>query len=372
MAPPPSEPPTPATGPSAALRLRRKAAGTVAGFVAAVLASGAAADLLGISHFRPHENPVRARRIYAYTSRPEPADVLLIGSSRVDGGLAGEILHRNLSDALEREVAVHKLGLPGLRGMSLAALLEDHVAPNPPRELLVLAIEPRFWAIPRTDVQLQERDDPDADAAGGIGGEWLADRAAVSRARAFHGLRDLWNLGWFWSDETRRERDRSQQLHGEVLDRAERRRREDEQVRRLEGRRDNFDLPEGVTWDWGEPDDPDHIAFRRALELLATLECEVLFVRIPVLPEVDEGMAEVMAAYRAGAVADLREAGFRYVDLNRDPYPDREAYYKTATHLNMAGADITSRVLAREVLAPLMAGREPVLGALRSESAPGS
>jgi len=323
--------------------LGRRQLGLLAGFAATALIGEVAARRLRLDFLEPYSNQVRATCLYAYATHAAPQDVVVIGSSRVAGGLDARIVQAELREAWGEPIEFYKLGVGGLRSRSLHEILRDVIVAAPPRELLVVAIEPRFFARPRrvddAGVELEE-----------IRGEWQVE-APSALERAFRGLKSLWSLEWVLRDSTRRALGFQQRNRGErftVKQREQKESRKDEQE-------DFFDLDDGVEWVMDAADGEDRVQFRRALDVIDELACEVAFVRMPVVEGFDAAyMPRVFEQYEREVLGEVEARGHRYVDLNRPPYPRRPELFRGTTHLNRAGCVETSRAIVADLLVPLL------------------
>ena len=168
------------------------------------------------------------------------------------------------------------------------------------------------------------------------------------------GLESLFLVDWVFSTETRERLAFLQEHQGRPHTLEKRRRRDAERTRQHRGKPDEFALG---TWVWSGPGSEDWDAFEELLDRLEDLPCEVLFVRIPLQSGFDENsLPEEYARFRAEVLPELERRGFGYEDLNRSPFPREADSYFSTSHLNRAGCEATSRLLATEVLGPLLGG----------------
>lgn len=340
--------------------LGRKQLWMLVGFVLMTLALNTAMNRLGFTLLQPYVHAMRAQRLYAYLTREHTEDVLIIGSSRVAGGLDARMLGRDLSAELGRDTSVYKLGIPGIRPLVLSEVLETAVKRRPPNELLVLAIETRNFVVPANAASVR-RAARQALTGDEVRGEWEADEVIAGFWRQFDGLKALWNLSWMASEATSTAADFQQQHGGEHLTVEERRRVEALQARQRRGRPDLFDLPPGKAWKWSEPGSPDIVGWQRVLEICEELPCKVIFVRMPLqLGFNEQHMPLVSRRFADEIVGQLTARGFEFHDLNLPPYPSDPQYFAGITHLNRRGCEETSRVIVPELIAPQLRGlRKP-------------
>lgn len=325
----------------------RKLVGIVVGFVGCALLARVGLGSLGYTALDPRTNEPRSQFYFSYLSRPAVEDVLVIGSSRVLGGLEGTVLQDTLRASSAPTASVYKMGVPGLRPFTLLEILDDLVAPRPPRELLVIAIETRFFVRPRAAFE----DAPDAEWRG----EWEAEGQSRSVWDLFEGVRALWTLDWIFNPMTQRAARFQHERAGEHLTLEQRWRREKQSQHALATRQDGF---EDVEWVWSDESTLDQLAFDQCLERLAALPCDVLFVRMPLVEGFDaEHMPVVFPRFEAEVLPRIAERGFVYEDLNRPPFPRARELFLGITHLNYEGCLRTSRLLATDVLAPALARR---------------
>lgn len=334
----------------------RKLIGVVLGFALVTVATSLVMDRKGLTLLEPYVNDTRAERLYAYLTRPETEDVLIIGSSRVVGGLDSRMLTELLSEELGEPITVYKLGIPGLRPLFLSEVLEKAVSRRPPRRLLVLAVETRNFVIPASARAVRRAESRAREGADeGIRGEWEADEMAASFWQTFDGLRALWNLPWMRSDHTRQVAAFLQETGGEPITVAERMRIEAQQVRYRQDKRDIFELPPGMAWKWSGPDAPDMVGFARTLEIAETLPTKTIFIRMNLERGFDaESMPKVSQRLRGEVVPEIRRRGFEYHDLNTPAYPLDPRFFMSKTHLNRWGCEETSKAIVSELLAPLL------------------
>ncbi len=296
----------------------------------------------------PLSSERRSELVLAYLQRPEPEDVLVIGSSRVGGGIDAPVLEEALGTALGEGSPVFKIGIPGLRPQLLARLLEGPVRARPPRRLLVLAIEARYFCEPRPIGEGRQ-----------LEGEWTAEQSLADRLDALDGLRAMWGMVWARDGQVRRRVGEIAARGGEELDAEQKARRlrlkEDRRARAAD---DAFLLPPGYEWVWGSEDGSAAQGWERCLDVLERLPCDVLLVRMPLVEGFDERhMPQMYARFVDEVVAGAAARGLDFVDLNRPPFPRDARDFLSLTHLDPGGAEETSRLLAGEVLAPRLGAR---------------
>ena len=314
----------------------RRIALVLAGFAATLVASNGIADRSGLTIAHEAGNDERSALLVAYAREAGNEDVLLIGSSRVQSGVMAMLAEPELAERTGRRVRFYELGVAGMRPDLLADVLETVTRHRPPRELLVIAIENRYFCS-ATDEQ----------------GEWAAQSLRLPGERLFRGLEALWSWpgyaarGLFDRVRTLREQrgDRFPPLRLRNRLRIEAADREEVA--------DLFDVEAGAAWRWSEPDEPDQIGWRRCLDVLEGLPCDVLFVKMPLAAGFEESrMPEMTARFRAEVVPAIRERGWQFLDLNRSPWPSHPDLFTGWTHLNYPGAEAATLLFVRDVVAP--------------------
>ena len=328
----------------------RRPLGVLTGFLVTVLVANAAISSVGWTLLNPVVQPTRSLALYAWYNRPEVEDVLLIGSSRVMGGFDARLMQTRLRERVEPSATVYKLGLAGLRPLALSRILEDGIALRPPRKLLVIAIEPRFFARPALP--------PGSGPARIPRGEWELDRVNAPLGDLFFGVESLWQLDWVLSDEVQDTSKLWASRGGEFLTVRERR-AEEAVVARARVRKGNPDRFDSIShgFDWTPAGGPDAVGYARAMEIIATLPCDVLFIHMPLEAGFREEITPVVTQrFFDEIVADVTERGYPFVDLNGPRWPQQKRFFLTRTHLNVLGCDRTSLLLTDRFLVPNLRG----------------
>jgi hypothetical protein len=308
----------------------------VAGFLGAVLLTNWAADRSGLTlvHFAGGET--RAELLRAYHRIAGGEDVLIIGSSRVQSGVIAQEAGPALQRLLGRPVRFYQLGVAGLRPTLLADVLDSTLAGRPPRQLLVIAVEDRFFCRPE-----------------GQSGEWSLDDGRGSHTWWLRGVAAIFDLPRFLDPAAQESARQIAERGGDRFtpEQLEERLRRAGMTR--QGREDVFDLAEGLKWRWTEPTEPDARGWRRCLDSLEALDCQVLFVKMPVQPGFDERyMPEMQKRFDAEILADIAARGWEYVPLVGDPWPTAPGLFISQTHLDFDGARLTTRLFVERILAP--------------------
>lgn len=324
----------------------------VVGFVTTVLGALHVMREAGLILLEPQVDRSRAEQLLAYARRPEVEDILFLGSSRVHHGIDAQVVQGSLARQ-GFPLTVYELGVRGLRPPSCADILDELVSRRPPRRLLVVGLETRYFALPVP----AGSGGAGAPPAPAVRGEWESDLLVDPVTRAFRGVKALWHLPWTFEPRTVRAAGLHQSLLGERVHPAVRARGEQALRERRQGgeRADQLLLPPGVVWRFVDPGEPDRVAFLRCLDVLETLPCRVLFVRMPLLPGfVERQMADVTRLFEEQVVPLVEARGFRYSDLNRPPYPRDPDSFNGETHMTLAGSRLLSVTLVHELLVPLL------------------
>lgn len=325
------------------------------GFALATWAAELATRSKGLTLLEPYRNEARAEKLWAYLGREEVEDVLIIGSSRVQGGIDVPIVEDVLARLMSEEVDVYKLGIPGLRSIDLAELVRDGVAHRPPSKLLVLAIEPRFFAS-----VVNRRNARPLPGEAAVIGEWEGESLANSLTRRFQGIEALWNLPWIWSNKVQSRSEEIRARSGEDRTLEERLAQERQRAAAYETAPDLFELAPNRTWQWPDQASDAMASFRLLLDVLDELSCEVVFVQMPLTPGFAERLMPVVSQrMRDEVVAALQARGHSFHALQGAPYPTKPEHFFSLTHVNREGTLQTSAVFPRHILAPILRGEEP-------------
>jgi hypothetical protein len=327
------------------------------GFAATAFAANHWAGENGLLMMEREVNPTRIDLVRAWFERESVEDVLVIGSSRVAGGFDALLMTEALEDRVEGDCELYKLGVAGMRPALMADILEEGVRRRPPRRLLVLAIEERYFAYPVPSASARSGTRNDAEL---IRGEWETDRVPDPLLDWSRGLAIVWRGDRELSEESRANRARYQENFGERITLAERIQRQARTAEALRTAADYLELPPGLEWEWPAEDSNTMAAWRRCLAVVDDLPCETIFIRMPVQRSfLDEEMPREDALFESQIVASVLAAGHRYVDLGASPYPFQKRYFNSMTHLNRDGCVAMSEVFVREVLVPLLRADEP-------------
>lgn len=333
----------------------------LAGFLLAVIGAQLAFAGRSERYLVPPVAELNQLHLVAQAERPEPPEVLLLGTSRVQDGIHPNLLTAALSTDPDAPRDVVRMPIQGMRAQLLERVFEELIEPAPPTEVLAIGIEARLFYLPDFEV--------DEPLRWRVFGEWtdLLERDPRTWTEAqlagvlcapLRGVQAPWNLELIGAEDTQEYIDH---LHAErglpawefrpfskrqwAISRALAAERE-ARVKALE---DN-PIPAEAR---GPALDPREVAaFERLLERFAELPCEVVFFRMPVLEEFDAEQARELAAYREQIVPLLEERGFRYADLNQIERLRHPDLFKNPSHVNPAGRVEASLELARRALGP--------------------
>lgn len=338
--------------------LRANKLGTLVGFLGALLAAAICVERADYAFLTPRQKVGNLHALHAFRTRPETEDVLLIGSSRFEAGFLSDVIIRQYELATGEAIDVYKLALQGMRPWMVYQLLRDQVRERPPRELLVIGIEARYFF-----------DTSPLDKSSSTGLSYLGNWRDLTELDPFAlrehereawqkiplgGLQALWNLDWLMLDDTRQREQYFHRSGGEimprgpfVLDEATRELMKQNRERRGSGE----DTWESETYPY-----IDWLGFQGILRIASELPCRVVFVRPPLEATFDERkQPEEVALFRRRAVPEFDRAGLDYRDLVRDPYPTEARFYRDeGSHLNLDGARHASRALVLDLLVPLL------------------
>lgn len=324
------------------------------GFVVAVFVCDRLLAHSPYASFLPREHPQNQVQMLAQRLRPEPVDVLILGSSRVEAGVDPRVVASTLWNP-EREYRVARLPVLGMRAFLLHQVLENLVAHDPPSELLVIGLEERYF-FPLSS----ETDESLGPKLLGSARDWFLvppwllrphDLGAVARA-PLRGVQAAWNLPLL-ADPALDEYLEHLWATGGLPERNFREfTRADLALVRAAAERTVGPGEDGA----GELLASELAVFQKSLDLLAKLPGKVAFVRMPVARAYDEDHAAQLAKFETEVVAKVRALGFEYFDLNRIPVLRVPQLQTNPTHANTVGRTAASRALGLTLVAPLVLG----------------
>jgi hypothetical protein len=113
----------------------------IAGFLLVIVLSDAASNWLRISYWTPSADD-RALAIYVYQQQRVPADILFLGTSKINAAVIPSIIEGELSERLGRPVTTFCLGQPGTNAFTSWQVLRDVVSSNGSPSVVVLELSP--------------------------------------------------------------------------------------------------------------------------------------------------------------------------------------------------------------------------------------
>lgn len=299
-------------------------------------------------------NEYRANALMAYAQLDVAPDVVVVGSSRVAGGVHSSLIEDALRLGPGIEASVYELGLSGLRVEWLRHMLATVFEDQPPRKVLVLAVEARFFAFGQS-----------VTGAGGevqdIAGEWDTDVPHPFTEEWFGGLRDLYaverlrHAGVRGVIATRQANGgETADFEGKVIEERARQAKRRQLVKNLGLNEIPDAFADGsLKWKWPEADSPTMKAWREVLDRCEALDCDVVFVRMPLAPGFDEqSMPEIFPLFERDVIDAVRARGMDFVDLQGPGWNDNPNWFYSTTHLGIQGVRPVSRRLAQQVIAP--------------------
>jgi hypothetical protein len=325
------------------------------GFLATIVVADRVLHASNYAALVPREHMRAQLQLIAHATNSAGEDVLVVGSSRaeaaIDPARVQEVLRR--SGGIQK--VVNRLVVQGLRPWMLHRIIADQVTERPPRELLVVSVEPRLFFITPWEGEsalglrlLGSLTDWTEVGPWGLRPIELREWALAPT----RGIQAPWNLDWLL-DPTTREYLALIQEHGGKPPRVfgPMTRQElafAQSIREQIKERKPDELPPAY-------DGMHMLGWRKVLDECAALPCRVVFVRMPVV----EGWTAAqnkrhMRTFEEVIVPGIRAAGFEYVDLNREPFPRTEEFFKNETHVNEAGMELTSQHFGLEVVWPAL------------------
>jgi hypothetical protein len=113
----------------------------IAGFLLVIVLSDVGSRWLRISYWTPFAND-RALAIHVYQRQRVPADILFLGTSKINTAVIPAVIESELSERLGRPVTAFCLGQPGTSAFTSWQVLRDVVASNGSPAVVVLELSP--------------------------------------------------------------------------------------------------------------------------------------------------------------------------------------------------------------------------------------
>jgi hypothetical protein len=305
----------------------------------------------------------RSELLRAYGTSAGQEDIFVIGSSRVrDGIVAAQAetllqarLHDSLSQAAKHRAAVapdsgslmpgrriFKLGLRGLRPALLCDILDSITRFRPPRGLLVIAVEERFFFVRGSPAIGQPR-------------SGASDEVARQSRWPWRGLAGLAALGRYADPGFRSRQAQIWARSGDINPLSAWNEHPADLAFAKEAARTSAQVPEDTPWLLQPEQSHDMRAWRDLWSILDRLPCQVVFVRMPLnhtFLRLQGG--EIERDFHRVVVSDIKARGYRFFDLACHPYPTEPSDYFHSNHLHATAAQRCTELLVRDVLAPLL------------------
>jgi hypothetical protein len=113
----------------------------IVGFLLVIVLSDAASSWLRISYWTPFAND-RALAIYVYQRQRVAADILFLGTSKINAAVIPAVIEDELLERLGRPVTAFCLGQPGTSAFTSWQVLRDVVSSNGSPSVVVLELSP--------------------------------------------------------------------------------------------------------------------------------------------------------------------------------------------------------------------------------------
>ncbi len=113
----------------------------IAGFLLVIVLSDVGSRWLRISYWTPFAND-RALAIHVYQRQRVPADILFLGTSKINTAVIPAVIESELAEKLGRPVTAFCLGQPGTSTFTSWQVLRDVVASNGSPRVVVLELSP--------------------------------------------------------------------------------------------------------------------------------------------------------------------------------------------------------------------------------------
>lgn len=298
----------------------------------------------------------RTRVLMAYGMLEESPDVVVVGSSRIADGPNAGVVEDVLRQLQGIDVDVYELGIAGLRVEWLRHLFATSFEDVPPKKLLVLAVEARFFAFGQSIRDAGGEAEP-------LQGEWDEDIPRPLAEEAFGGLRDIYALERLLHDEVQDVIELRHANHGEfgtLMSQAAAQKKKLTNALAAARRQGLDAIPDhladgSIRWSWPDRDSQTMQAWWEILDRAEQLDCEVVFIRMPLAPGFDEwAMPEITPLFQRDVVDEVRARGFDFLDLQGPGWNDDPDWFYSSTHLATAGVRPFSRRFAEEILAPYL------------------
>lgn len=334
----------------------------IVGFLLAIVLSDAASHWLRIGYWTPFAND-RALAIHVYQLQRVPADILFLGTSKINAAVIPAVIESELSATLGRPVTAFCLGQPGTNAFTSWQVLRDVVSSNGSPSVVVLELSPaslnaNHGHIPRDLSSYCSLVDL-VEAA-----PWInsPERLVATTGGAFRGLTTctLSATRVFYWESVRPRVEALARKHGAQFGP---RRRQQQRLSDLSEEQQRQAMRNALPWGRHEYMDRYEIggapeaAFRSICRLTRDRGIRLVVLDPPVADRYGRRIAtpDESREFRAHLDRAAQDWSFERVELNPASLGLSDADFLNLTHLNWDGAATVSRHLARTVLLRLLA-----------------
>lgn len=334
----------------------------IVGFLLVIVLSDAASHWLRIGYWTPFAND-RALAIYVYQRQRVPADILFLGSSKINAAVIPAVIESELSATLGRPVTAFCLGQPGTSAFTSWQVLRDVVASNGSPKVVVLelsaaSLNANHGHIPRDLSSYCSLGDL-VEAA-----PWInsPERLVAATGGAFRGLTTCAlsaTRGFYWESV----RPRAEALATKHGAQFGPRRRQQRRLSDLTEKQQQQLTRDALSWGRHEYMDRYEIggapeaAFRSICRLTRERRIPLVVLDPPVADRYGRRIATPNESREFQRYLDraAQTCSFERVELDPAELGLTDADFLNLTHLNWEGAATVSRHLARTVLPGLLA-----------------
>lgn len=338
----------------------------IVGFLLVIVLSDAASNWLRISHWTPSADD-RELAIYVYQRQRVAADILFLGTSKINAAVIPAVIESELSASLGRPVTTFCLGQPGTSAFTSWQVLRDVVSSNGSPSVVVLELSPaslnaNHGHIPRDLSSYCSL----LDLAGAA--RWIdsRERLVAASGGAFRGLTTCALSAtrvFYWESA----RPRVEELARKRGAQFGPRRRHQQRLSDLTEEQQQQLMRDALPWGRHEYMDRYEIggapeaAFRSICRLTRDRGIPLVVLDPPVADRYGRRIAtpHELREFRSYLDRAAQSWSFERVELDPAALGLTDADFLNLTHLNWDGAATLSRHLARTVLPGLIeAGRD--------------
>jgi hypothetical protein len=328
----------------------------IVGFLLVIVLSDAASRWLRISYWTPFASD-RALAIHVYQRQRVSADILFLGTSKINTAVIPAVIESELSEKLGRPVTAFCLGQPGTSAFTSWQVLRDVVASNGAPAVVVLELSPgslnaNHGHIPR-----------DLSSYCSLGDlieatPWIDswERLVAASSGAFRGLTTcaLSASRVFYRGSVEPRLEGFTRKHGAQFGP---RRWQQRRLTDLTDEQQQQAVRDAVAW--GRHEYMDRYEIGGAPEAAFRSICRLTHdrgIRLVVLdPPVADRYRRRIAEFQSYLGHAAQTCAFESVELDPASLGLSDADFRDLTHLNWDGAATVSRHLARTVLLRLLA-----------------